>query len=148
MKSLKESLFDNDLTTKNITFGDLFDIDEQASKWEQYNLKKYFSIRKIKQVTKVSGSGEDEIIFKGFVKLIKDIIFDNIKEIDKIWFESKIRECIVPFYKSSFAYIPPEVFFINNGWRIFVNNENLFSNKLNTIQISIPYRLNIVFRRK
>ena len=148
MKSLRESLFDNDLTTKNINFGDLFDIDEQASKWEQYNLKKYFSVRKIKQVTKVSGSTEDEIIFKGFVKLIKDITFDDIKEIDKIWFESKIRECIVPFYKSNFTYIPPEVFFINNGWRIFVNNENLFSNKLNTIQISIPYRLNMVFKRK
>lgn len=92
MKSLQESLFDNNIS-KDITFGDLFKLDDvrmhlkkASSGWkssgrgwrqsganDSYRLEDLYDYKLIAKDSKVSGSNPEQIVYNGLIKLIEDI---------------------------------------------------------------------------
>ena len=153
MKSLSESLFDNNIT-KGYTFGDLFKIDEQSSRWKHYPLDKQFSVQRIKAAVKRInknvdfGTDKNEIIFKGLCEIICDL--DLNADSDKMWLRNTLDLRLYCFFQYSKS-IPKSitVHFINNGKYILDKGINISDNSfVNVIQINIGPDLALVFRRK
>ena len=95
MKSLRESLFDDNIT-KDMTFGDFFELDLDKCSDPYYSIfDRQFSAQRIKKKTGVSGKDKNKIIFNGFIKIVQDIIMDeNPDDLTKEWFFGKLeREC-------------------------------------------------------
>lgn len=83
MKTLKESLFDSDLGTRDLTLGNIFEfIPQRSTVGAKYYIDSYrnvpitdcIDIKSLKRDTKVSGS-DDKVILNGFAKLFLDIKF-------------------------------------------------------------------------
>jgi len=150
MKSLKESLFDSDLATKDLTFGDLFELDEKySSNWKYCPLDKQFSAQKIKSKTKVTGSDKCEIIFNGLVKLIENIKLKGFPEdMNKGWLSHEVESAVWDFFRHGEVKKRVYVMFLNNGHLILDRDRSLFGDSFDTIQIIVGPELNLVFRRK
>lgn len=89
MKSLVESLFDDNIT-KDITFGDLFELidtnlylNKPSAGWKSsgrgwrqggstYLLRDLYDYKLIEKDSKVKSDGSNDDIIKGIIKLIKD----------------------------------------------------------------------------
>ena len=126
MKTLKESLFDSNLVSRDLTIGDMFKLYYERSsvsaKYYTYNLDipitDCIDVDKLKRDTKVSGS-DDKVILNGFAKLFLDIplklnYYDSwtirdeyIRAIENYlhFDEHKGKKyVIVQFYKSVYKY--------------------------------------------
>lgn len=94
MKSLKESLFDDNII-KDITFGDLFELTDtilylnkpstgwksSGRGWRQggntYLLRDLYDYKLIEKDSKVKSDGSNDDIIKGIIKLIKDFQIES-----------------------------------------------------------------------
>lgn len=150
MKSLKESLFDSDLVTKDITFSDIFELDEyESSKSLHSPLSQEFSVQRLKRLIKVPGSDNDEIIYNGIVELIKNIKIDKDPDsVDKKWLRYEIQEFGWDLFRKP-SYASLYIGFSKNG-RLLIGQDglSLFDQDFNTIQIRLGTNLNLIFRRK
>lgn len=150
MKSLKESLFDVEKNiTKDMTFGDLFELDEKfSSNWKYCPLDKQFSAQRIKSKTKVTGSDKREIIFKGMVKLIENIKLEGSPEdINKAWLFYQVEDVVWDFFQYSMVNKRVYIMLLNNGHLVLDKDISLF-NGFDTIQVILGPELNLIFRRK
>ena len=149
MRSLLESIFDSSNITKDYTFSNLFELDEKASRWENYQLDKHLSAQRIKSKTKVTGSDKNETIFRGLVKLIEGIsLMGDPENLHKDWFGEKLMEETWNMFQHSSTNKKVYVMFMNNGHLILDRDRSLFDDSFDTIQINIGPDLGIVFRRK
>ena len=107
MKSLKESLFDDNIT-KDITLGDLFELtdtnlylNKPSSGWKSsgrgwrqgdgtYLLRDLYDYKLIEKDSKVKSDGSNDDIIKGIIKLIKD--FQIKSDIDQKGLNSLLKE--------------------------------------------------------
>ena len=100
MKSLKESLFDGDLITKNMTFGDLYELDDVRTYEARYPLtelyKAFLIMKDSKYVNKIDLK---DAIIKGLTKIVCDIkltglsnhkLNGQLKELEK-YYKSIVR---------------------------------------------------------
>ena len=149
MKSLRESLFDNDLVTKNLTFGDLFELDEPMSSKSLHSpLSQEFSVQRLKRLVKVKGEDNDEIIYNGIVKLISDIkLIGDPEDLNKQWLKERRQDLVWDLFRKS-RYISFYMGFCKNGILILTRDINLFDESYDTIQIRIGTNLNLIFKRK
>lgn len=149
MKSLKESLFDDNIT-KDITFGDLFELDREASdKSLSSPISQEFSVQRLKRLIKVKGEDNDEIIYNGIVKLISDIeLKGDPEDINKRWLRLQIQDFSWDLFKKIY-YKSLYIGFIKDG-RLMIGQDglSLFDRDFNAIQIRLGTNLNLVFRRK
>lgn len=149
MKSLQESLFDDDLISRDLTFGNLFELDEKSCRWKNCPLDKQFSALRIKSKTKVTGADKCEIIFKGLVKVIENIKLEgNPADMDKGWLFCEVERAVWNFFQYSMAKKRVYVFLLNDGRLILDRDRSLFDDSFDTIQISLATGLDLVFRRK
>ena len=120
MKSLRESLFDVDLVTKRITFGDLFEVDEEHCTWESRHIQNQFNVRKIRKDTKISDTDADRIIFKGIVKIIEGIEGD----LTASQFAETVKQSVEPYILSRHKKYK---IYVWNGYGIgsLNNNDNI-----------------------
>jgi len=108
MKSLKESLFDNDLITKDITFGDIFKYVENpinASYFSGHNtvfFSKYMSDVRIRKESKIKCDTRNETIYKGLLKIINNIKFTSDTETTDL-LEDYLTELFHPYYQFSLS---------------------------------------------
>lgn len=150
MKSLSESLFDSDLVTKKLTFGDLFELDEyESTKPHEVPLSREFSETRIKKLVKVEGANKDEIIYNGLVKLISDIELNEKPEnITKQWLINEIqRTCLNLFQyslKNKKIYVQP---WTNSGHVILDRDKSIFDS-VGVIQIFLGSMMRLEFKRK
>lgn len=148
MKGLRESLFDKDIVSKDITFRDLFELDEERSQWKHAPLDIQFSAISIRRLTKVSGDDKNEIIFKGFVKLVSDINI-NIppEEVTKEWLKGRLEQ-LSWFLFSSYMQRYKSVFvaLYRKDRLVSGRDESVFD--VDTVQVGFGPDLRIVFNRK
>ena len=151
MKSLKESLFDTEKNiTKDITFGDLFELDEKySSNWKYCPLDKQFSVQRIKSKIKVTGTDKREIIFKGMVKLIENIKLEGSPEdINKAWLFYQVEDAVWDFFQYSMEKKRVYIMLLNNGHLVLDKDISLFDGEFDVIQVVLGPELNLLFRRK
>ena len=154
MKSLSESLFD-DNATKDITFGDLFrfesyDILKNIYARDEYrDLSKSFSSLRVKKASGVSGSDQNETIYKGLVKIIQDIKLDgDPEEMDKKWMEDRLRKTVNGLFQYSLTMKSLYVGFFHNDHLMLAKGYTLFDHEFNEVHIGLGPDLGLVFRRK
>ena len=150
MKSLKESLFDVEKNiNKDMTFGDLFELDEKfSSNWKYCPLDKQFSAQRIKSKTKVTGTDKCEIIFKGMVKLIENIkLKGSLEDINKAWLFYQVEDVVWDFFQYSMVKKRVYITIFNGGHLVLDKDISLF-NGFDIIQVGLGPELNLVFRRK
>lgn len=152
MKSLRESLFDVEKNiTKDMTFGDLFELDEKSSSnWKYCPLDKQFSVQRIKSKAKVTGTDKRGIIFKGMVKLIENIKLEgSLEDINKAWLFYQVENVVWDFFQ--FSMMKKSVFItisIFNGGHLVLDKDISLFNGCDIIQVGLGPELNLVFRRK
>ena len=161
MKSLKESLFDDNIT-KDITFGDLFELESYNIQkvfntigrnvyddGHERDLSKTFSLPRIKKATKVSGSDNNEIIYKGLVKIIQDIkLTGDPEDLDKKWMEDTLRKEINGLFQYSLTMKSLYVGFFNHGHLCLGKEYTLFDRGFDEVQIGLGPDLLVRFKRK
>ena len=151
MKSLKESLFDSDLVTKKLTFGDIFELDEYESRKSLHSpLSQEFSVQRLKRLVKVKGRDNDEIIYNGIVKLISDIeLKGKPEDLNKQWLRDKIQDFSWDLFRKPFDnYKSLYTGFSKNGILSVYRDINLLDPSYDTLQIGLGTNLNLIFRRK
>ena len=152
MKSLKESLFDSEKNiTKDMTFGDLFELDEPMSSKSLHSpLSQEFSVQRLKRLVKVKGEDNDEIIYNGIVKLISDIkLIGNPEDLNKQWLRDKIQDFSWDLFRRPFdKYKSLYTGFSKNGILSMYRDISLLDTSYDTLQIRLGTNLNLVFRRK
>ena len=162
MKSLRESLFDSNNITKDITFGDLFEFESYNIQkafnaigrhvyddGHERDLSKTFSLPRIKKATKVSGSDNNEIIYKGLVQIIQDIkLTGDPDDMDKKWMVDTLRKEINGFFQYSLAMKSLYVGFFNNGGLCLTKDYTLFNKGFDEVQIGLGPDLLVKFKRK
>ena len=150
MKSLKESLFDSDLATKKLTFGDLYTLDEYES-WRSLHspLSRELSVQRLKRLVKVKGGDNDEIIYNGIVKLISDIeLKGKPEDLNRQWLRDKIQDFSWDLFRKPFdEYKSLDIHFSKNGILSYTDT-NLLNTSCDTLQIRLGTNLNLIFRRK
>ena len=158
MKSLRESLFDQDLVTKDVTFGDIFEIVDDKNlpylfqEVGSHSWSKYLSSVRIKKDTKVTGGTPNEIIYKGVLKLINDIKFTS-ENMTIDLFEDYLTKLFHPYYQWS----NPDKYKCA-GVQIYKNNrfiigiigqeQNMISGDFDTINIYPCRGFCMTFERK
>ena len=155
MKSLQESLFDDDLVTKEITFGNFFkwQKDEFTQNYfkETFTVQwsKYLSSVRIKKDSKVSGSTSNEIIYEGLLKLIENIKFDE-DNITTDLFEDYLTKMMKPYYQYSLSdkYKRASVQIYKNGRFIIGQEQDMIHGDFDTIKVFPCQTLCLVFERK
>ena len=155
MKSLRESLFDDDLVTRDITFGGLFEWqkDENISYFfkEGSGLQwsKYLSAVRIKKDSKVSGSTQNEIIYNGLLKLVEDIKFDE-DNITTDLFEDYLTKMMKPYYQYSLSdkHKRASVQIYKNGRFIIGQEQDMIHGDFDTIKVFLCQILCLTFERK
>lgn len=155
MKSLRESLFDKDLVTKDVTFGGIFKWQEDTN--NDYFFKgqsglqwsKYLNPSKIKKDSKISGTTKNEIIYNGLLKLIEDIKFDGNNMTTDL-FEDYITEMMKPYYQNFLSDTYKRAFVqIYKNSRFIVGRElNMINGDFDTIKIFPCQNLCMTFERK
>ena len=100
MKSLRESLFDSDLITKNTTFGDLYELDDVRTYEARYPLAELYKAPLIMKDSKyVNKTDLKDAIVKGLTKIVCDIklvglsnheLNGQLKELEK-YYKSIVR---------------------------------------------------------
>lgn len=104
MKTLQESLFDNNLADKKIlTIGDLFKLREDQCSVSAYYYSSMnpvpvtdcVSISRLKKDTGVSGR-EDDIIIEGFAKIFSNMILKP-NWYDSVRLREEYRDLILPY---------------------------------------------------
>lgn len=161
MKSLKESLFDDNIT-KDMTFGDLFEFESYNIQkvfntigrnvyddGHERDLSKTFSLPRIKKAAKVSGSDNNEIIYKGLVKIIQDIkLKGDPEDLDKKWMEDTLRKEINGLFQYSLTMKSLYVGFFNYGHLCLGKEYTLFDRGFDEVQIGLGPDLLVRFKRK
>ena len=154
MKSLRESLFDDNVT-KDMTFGDLFKLESYnivkniTARGEYQDLSKSFSAGRIKKITKFSGTDKNETIYRGLVKIIQDIkLTGDPEDIDKKWMEDKLRELVDDLFQRNIIMKSLYVGFFNNDHICLGKDYTLFDHGFNQVHIGLGPDLGLVFRRK
>ena len=155
MKSLKESLFDDNIT-KDITFGDLYEFKSYNivkivhARGEYQDLSKSFSVGRIKKITRVSGSDKNETIYKGLVKIIQDIklIGGPPSEMNVDWLKNKIEELVYNLFQYNLDTKIVYIGFYNKSALCLNKDYTLFDKGFDKIGISLGPDLTLVFKRK
>ena len=150
MKSLKESLFDDDLVTKDITFGSMFMFDGKEDGSATFMAwQKYLNPARIKKDSKVTGHSPNEIIYKGLLKLIKDIKFDG-DNMTTDTFEDYLTKMIQPYYQNSLsdAYKHAVVQIYKNGRFLAGKEYYMLDRDFDEIQIFPCQTICFTFYRK
>ena len=150
MKSLQESLFDTDKNVKkDITFGDMFILNELPSLTNDHRLNLEFSVQRVKRASGISASYPGESIYKGLVKLIQNIKFDvPFEEADKDWLKNKISDLFINQNllrtrgKDKNIYIA----LYRQDNLVLVHDESIFT--VDTVQIGGIPGLRLVFNKK
>lgn len=147
MKSLKESLFDDNVT-KDITFGDLFEYDEEFSNgYRLLNLDKEFSYIRVRRLTKVSADDHNEIIYKGMTKIVQGLKIDvPLEEADKQWLHDKLEKVIWGLFQYSIPKKDISISLHRNHALVLIRDESIFN--VDTVQITIGLSLQLEFKRK
>ena len=144
MKSLIESLFDADLTTKDIKFGDLFEF-RYNSPFKTKPIIEAFLVDALKHDMKIKGRDKFEVIINGLRKIIENIPVVG-SESDK-QMRDKINKLIDPYLSTQYS---------NNPYNVDVrddSNQHLggYFNHLNdvdTVSIFIAGKVGVFYKRK
>ena len=156
MKSLRESLFDSDLVTKDLTFGDLFEFvpignaDELISVAQKSHMwEKYLSSVRIRKDAKVKYKTPDENIYYGLLKLIKDIKFDS-SNLTTDSFKDYLNKMMHPYYQYTLSdnYKHAGMGVYKNDTICISKEFNMFESEFNTLIIYPCQTLAFKFKRK
>lgn len=151
MKSLRESLFDVDKNiAKDMTFGDLFKLDEDSTHWKNAPLDKQFSALRIKKAIKVTGIDKCEIIFKGLVKVIEDFKLEgNPDDWGREEIQDELKKLIWNFFQYSLDNYKKSVYvgFYNHG-ALCLKDYSIFDHEVSEVNISLGHYLTLKFIRR
>lgn len=130
MKSLRESLFDDDLVEKELPFfKDVFKIDSAL-----LTTNSQFNLRKLKKDIKASGKDESEIIINCIAKIIGDIPIYQMVEKGP---EDVISEVISPYILSRLKLAKNIDVYVWDGEYISSSRSSKQFLNWNTVQIDI-----------
>jgi len=149
MKSLQESLFDTgNNISKDITFGDLFEYDEENSNgWKLLTLDREFSYIRVRRLTKVSADDHNEIIYKGMVKIVQGLKIDvPPEEADKQWLRDKLEKIVWSLFQYSIPKKDISIFLHRNHALVLTKDESIFN--VDTVQFAIGRDMRLTFIRK
>lgn len=109
MKSLVESLFDTNLATKNIKFGDLFEF-RCNTPFKTKAIIESFCVDALKHDMKIKGSDKFEVIIKGLRKIIENIPVIGSENSAQLC--DKIKPLVKPYIASQYlnnSYMDPYI---------------------------------------
>ena len=155
MKSLKESLFDKDLVSKDVTFGDLFEWVEDENLFlffkegSLFDWSCYLNPGKIKKDSKIDGKTPNETIYNGLLKLIKNIKITSDNMTTDL-FEDYLTDLIYPYYQQSLSpkYRHASVQIYKNGRYIIGREQDLLDGDFDIINLFPCQSLCLKFKRK
>ena len=155
MKTLVESLFDRDLIKRTLTFGDVFELQQDDDPSHLFrevgsmSWSNYLSNVRIKKDTKISGATPNETIFKGLLKLITDIKFTEDNMTTDL-FEDYLTDMLHPYYQWSLGgkYKHAYVQVYKNGSFLIGQERDMLTDDFDTIQIFPCQTLCMTFKRK
>lgn len=155
MKSLRESLFDDNVT-KDITFGDLFRFESYNivknihARGEYQDLSKSFSAGRIKKVTNIQGKDKNETIYKGLVHIIENIKFvGDPDDWGREEIQEELKKLTWNFFQYSLDNYKKSVYvgFYNHGV-LCLKDYSIFDHGVNEVNISLGSDLTLKFIRK
>lgn len=155
MKSLRESLFDRDLVTKDVKFSDIFELVHNKNlpylfqEVGSHSWSKYLSSVRIKKDMKVTGGTPSEIIYEGILKLINNIKFTS-KNMTTDLFEEYLTKLFHPYYQWSNPdkYKRAYVQIYKNNRFIIGQEQDMLIGDFDTINVYPCQGFCITFERK
>lgn len=136
MKSLKESLFDKDIITKDVVFGDLYELDLTRANIRDRFRRKIIAWFK-KSLLKDTGESDP------YIALAKVILNTPIKDQEK--FKSNLIQSLISYLKSDYDGYGPIINIICNNSRSY--NSNILDNETTTVAVRFN-RFGYYFKRK
>lgn len=124
MKSLRESLFDKDTITKDVVFGDLYELAQANVRIIDRLRKKIITWFK-KSLLKDTGESDP------YIALAKVILNTPIKDQKK--FKSNLIQSLNSYLKSGYAGYGPVIDIICNNSRSY--NGNILDNETTTVAV-------------
>lgn len=144
MKSLVESLFDDNLVTKDIKFGDLFEF-RYNTPFKTKTIIESFCVDTLKHDMKIKGSDKFEVIIKGLRKIIENM--PVIGSENNVQLCDKIKPLVKPYISSQYLNDPYIV-----GVRDDSKNNNFGDfkrlNDIESIGIFILSKVGVFYKRK